>query len=506
MEESHSQGFSKNIIFKKASRLKNSIFIHSALIFIALLPLAIGVTGDIYLKAISIAGILYFFLRSMLNIKWGILIFLLLFFLLPDTWAIDLGPSLPLITLRRVFFLMLLFVFIIRYRKFKNKNNFPQFFLLSIGLLVLSYSLSTIFSSDFRISGFRLFHLVIEQILLMFIIFKVLQHHYLAKSGIIALCMAALILGMFGNYEYITKENNFTQAKISSAPVRVDWATYENKDQRLGITGRIHSLCAHPMTFGGFLALMFPMAVAFFIIHKLLSYRILFFAIAFVCFEGAFFSLARSSLIALFFGIIIFLLLSFRIKMKFVITILLGLSILVTSVLLFYKPSQKLIISSITPWKQNPDLAGSSLELRIKQLNNTLAYSAKRPVFGYGPGTGWIDRTQIFELKLVRGLENIWMLNLLEVGWFGVFSLFIFFISTFMLLKKNYRNSRGKAENLIASGGIASFSAFMIFSLATGAMGTFNLLFILIPLLYWATYPSSFSSSEYTTISEKTRG
>lgn len=474
-------------ILVKTLKLRKSLYLHSALIIIFLLPIGLGFAGSTYLKLLVLGGIIYFLFRSVLDAKWSITIYLLLFFLLPDTWAFDFGPSLPLITLRRVFYLITFFSFIIYYRRFKGKIKFPMLFRFSIGFLVLSYTISTILSVNIQISIFRLFHLFIEQILLMFIMLRVLNNRELAKNGLLALCLSALILCFFGNFEYISNVNHFTQVSLSDSQMRVYWATYENTE-RLGIYGRIHSLCSHPMTFGGFLAIIFPIVIAFALMSKPVLKKMLFLIIAFLCIEGVFFSLARSSVIALFVGIVVFLIfMAIKVKIKYVLFILSFSIILLIALISFYDPTRIIITSSIKPWKQPTEMGGSSLELRIEQLRNTLEYSNKKPVFGYGPGSGWIDRTKAFKKELVRGLENIWMLNLLEIGWVGLISLFFFLFQVFILLRKSYYCSKGYTENLLAIGGISSFIAFLVFSMATGAMGTFNLVFILLPLVLGST-------------------
>jgi len=468
----------------KARRFRESLFLHAAAVFLLLLPLELGLVGNDYLRGIALIGLLYFFFRSVVDVKWSVTIYLLLFFLLPDTWAFDLGSFLPLITLRRMLLLILLLSFVLNYRKFRSRDRFPKSFRFAIGLLIFSYSMSTILSIDFRTSFFSLLHLIVEQILLIFIIYRVLHDRELAKNGLKALCLAALILCIFGNIEYISNVNYFTQVSLSESSLRVYWDTYEGL-QRLGISGRIHSLCIHPMTFGGFLAIIFPVAIAFTLLSSNLLNRLSFLIIAFLCVEGVFLSLARSPVMALLAGIFIMLIFMVREgKIKRGISILsIGIAFLI-GIFSLYEPARTLFLSSVKPWEQPMGITGSTLEFRVMQLKNGLAYSTQRPLFGTGVGTGMqMVRYGLFDPRLVGCLEIFWIGRLLETGWIGLLLLLFFLSQVLSLLWKTNKFSKSRPENILAASGIASFVAFLIFATATGEMATFSLIFILLPLI-----------------------
>ncbi len=476
----------------EAHWLRRSLLLHSAVVFLLLLPIGLGFAGSDYLRGVALTSLLYFFIRSVANVKWSVTTYLLLFFLLPDTWAFDFGSFLPLITLRRMFLLILLLSFVLNYRRFISRERFPKAFRFAIGLLIFSYTMSTILSVDFRTSLFRLFHLIVEQIIFMFIIYKVLHGRELAKNGLMALCIAALFLCIFANVEYISKVNYFTQVSLSESSLRTYWATYENV-QRLSIYGRIHSLCTHPMTFGGFLAIVFPIVIAFVLLSKNPLNRIGFFVIAFLCTEGVFFSLARSPVMALLAGIaviLIFMIREGRIKMS--VSILFIGIVLLFGIFSLYEPARTLLLYSVKPWEQPVDMGGSSLASRIRQFKAATAYFSQRPVFGYGPGAGWIERTGAFSKELVGGLENFWIRNLLEIGWFGILSLVLFLGQVILLFYRSYKFSKGEPENILSISGIASLTAFLVFATATGEMGAFHLVFILLPLVIRSVWQSEF--------------
>ena len=148
-----SKSFPAVLITKKnnaeAHRLRKSILLHSVVVFLLLLPLGLGLVSSDYLRAIALIGLLYFFFRSVVDVKWSVTIYLLLFFLLPDTWAFDFGSFLPLITLRRMLLLILLLSFVLNYRKFSSRDRFPKSFRFAIGLLIFSYTISAMLSVDF---------------------------------------------------------------------------------------------------------------------------------------------------------------------------------------------------------------------------------------------------------------------------------------------------------------------------------------------------------------------
>ncbi len=471
----------------EAHRLRKSLFLHSAAVLLLLLPIGLGFAGSDYLRGIALAGLLYFMFRSIADVKWSVTIYLLLFCLLPETWAFDFGSFLPLITLNRMFLMILLLSFVLNYRKFKSKERFPKAFRFAIGLLIFSYTMSTILSVNFQSSLFGLFHLIIEQILLMFIIFKVLRGQEQAKNGLIALCIAALILCIFANVEYISGANYFTQATLSESSLRVDWATYEGA-LRLGKEGRIHSLCTHPMTFGGVLAMVFPIVVAFSLLSKNLLNRLSFLIIAFLCVEGVFLSLARSPVMALFVGIVVMLIFMNREgKIKRGVSILFISIVLLLVVFSLYEPARNLFYYSVKFWEEPMDMGGSTLDSRTTMLKTGLYYSIQRPLFGTGVGTGiQMVRSWVFNPRLVYGLENFWIGRLLETGWIGLFSLSFFLLQVLLLLYRGNKFSKGRSENILAISGLASLAVFLVFATATGEIGTFDLIFILFPLIFRA--------------------
>jgi len=473
----------------EAYRLRKSLLWHSIVVFLLLLPIGLGLASSNYLRGIALIGLLYFFFRSVVDVKWSITIYLLLFFLLPATWAFDFGSFLPLITLRRMFLLILLLSFVLNYNRFRYKDRLPKSFYFAIGLLIFSYTISTIFSVDFRISLFRLFHLIIEQIFFMFIIYRVLHTKKMATNGLIALCLASLILCIFGNIEYISNNNYFTQVSLSESSLRVYWSTYE-ETQRLGMSGRIHSLSTHPMTFGGFLAIVFPVVIAFILLSRDLHNKLLFFIIAFLCVEGIFFSLARSPVMALLGGILIMLIFMFKERwIKKSIFILFIIIICLVGIFSIYEPAQNLILYSAKFWEQPIGLGGSTLDVRIKMLKNSLAYSMQRPLFGTGIATGMqMVNYGVFNRRLVGALEIFWIGRLLETGWIGLLSLLFFLSQVLLMLWKANKFSKNRPENILAASGIASFVAFLIFATATGEMSTFKLIFILFPLLIRAVF------------------
>jgi len=310
----------------------------------------------------------------------------------------------------------------------------------------------------------------------------------MATNGLIALCLASLILCIFGNIEYVSNVNYFTQVSLSESSLRVYWTTYE-ETQRLGISGRIHSLSNHPMTFGGFLAIVFPVIIAFILLSRDPQNKLLFFIIAFLCVEGIFFSLARSPVMALLGGILIMLIFIFKERwIKKSIFILLIIIICLVGIFSTYEPAQNLILYSVKFWEQPIGLGGSSFDVRIKMLKNTLDYSTQKPFFGTGFGTGTpMVKSGVFNPGLVGQLEMLWIRALLETGWIGLLSLFLFLLQVLLILWKSFNFSRGRPENILAASGVSSFVAFLIFATATSDMGTFSLIFVLLPLIIRST-------------------
>jgi len=474
-------GYKKDI--SRICMIRRSLYFHSILVFLLLLPIGLGFAGSGYLRVISAMGLIYFFIRSILDIKWSTTIFLFLFFLLPETWAFEFGPSLPLITLRRMFYVSLLISYLLRIKKLKNQGQFQNSFRFSAYFLILSYAISTIFSVDLKSSLFGLLSLVIEQMFLMLIIFKVFCDKSLAKLGLTAILISLLILCFFANVQLLSKTNHFTDVSLGSVSPRVYWSLYE-QSERLGQYGRVQSLFPHPMSFGGFLAMCFPIIVGFLLTEKKILMRLWLSLFLVLCVEGVLISLARSSVITLVSGIIVMLILMFINDRTDMAIYIIFLTISLFIVVLLYEPSRQMLYSSLKFWEQPDYIEGSSLNGRISLVKNSIYYIKFKPLIGYGTAAGANFIMSInFAPEIFGGIENFWVRVILDNGIIGLLAMILFLLHGLMMLWKANSTNRNRDESYLSAAGISSFISFLVFATATGTLGLFNFVFILLPLI-----------------------
>ncbi len=487
----------KNIISHKTKigdirLLRKSLLLHTIIIFVLLLPISIGIAGRNFLVLISILSLSYYFFRSVLDvkssefkIKWALTIYILLSLILPATWGFDFGRSFPLVTLKRLFFLILIISFFLNRKKINQNNNLPKVFIFSIGLLLFSYLLSTLFSMNIKVSAFRVLYFVVEELLLLIMVFNVYNNKESAKTGLVALCMVVLILGIFANIEKVLGVNHFEKVSLSGEVVGKKMATYSSFE-RFGIFGRVHSMSRHPITFGGILAILFPIILSFYLTREPPLKKVFIVILGFLCVEGVFLSVSRAPVFTLCFGIGLFFLFIIRKgKVSKVFNIVIVGILIFLLIVVFFLPAQELLLNTIMPgWEKREGVGGSSIELRLQLLDAAYNFSEKLPAWGIGYGAAAsMVRSGFLRDRMFSGREIFWVECLLETGWIGISASLFFFLQVYIVLRNKYKRLKSTHDNMIMMGGIISFLCFIVFATITGEMGTFHILFISIPIM-----------------------
>lgn len=465
-----------------------TLYKHAIAFFLLLLPLALGYMGNMYLSFVMLITIFYFSLRSLKNVKWSLVIYLFLWPLLPNTWALNLHATvLPLLTIKRLLILILVFSFFINRKQYRyHQISYPPMLNLALGLLIVSYFLSALFALDIKVASYQLFHFLLEQLLLMYITFKVLETANDALTGLLALVCSTFILAAFGIIEYYQGANHFSVITLGEGIPSIDmWSTY-GEFLRLGKFGRLTSLTTHPMILGGFLAMTFPILMSFvFTSRSVLSkgYFVTIFITSSLC---LFMTLSRSPIMAWLAGIsVMLILIPHSLKMNRLLGILFLLMVLLYSVSMLSDTTFELLRSSLWFWEEsNPNLVGSTFESRKDMLYWTIDQSFQSPIVGYGLGN-WLTLMQkgITNWMLIGFMENFWLQRLLETGWFGLASLLLFIVLVFYYIgKKAFKAVHDKDESTIfILGCFASLVSFIVFASATGEMTLFDMVFIIFP-------------------------
>lgn len=127
------------------------------------------------------------------------------------------------------------------------------------------------------------------------------------------------------------------------------------------------------------------------------------------------------------------------------------------------------IVSAFTDFK-GEEVKGSSLNLRTTQLTGSFFFFQKSPIVGNGYNyisdkLGWNKQKISRQNHKMAGYESIVFKLLIEKGIIGIVAYLLFYGSILLYLIKNY-----KYNLYLGALGIAIFSTYMFFAMATGEL------------------------------------
>lgn len=423
------------------------------------------------LEHLIIIYILLTMFMCFFNIRIGVILYLYYFILLPynNFYSLNLNSIFPFILLGGYFYNFGLRHLII-------KPLLPFVFLYSIELFLIPVRVETPYKTQFY-SFFADF----TKLILPFVMFNVMHRYpdYISKYSkvlyitiIIVVVYSILLILIPGINPYLS-----LILPISGGDF-LDW--YASPEVSGRIFGRISSVFPHPMTNGLFLSLS--------IIYLL--YRIktnatkqnVYFIILFLLNTLAIFVIGvRTAILAVVISITIYMLLERKLSLLFYTVLNIGIFMLI----LFQIPEMDTYIKSIYDADAS-DIGGSSIEMRLEQLNGAFKEIKHNIVFGNGYGWHIYYIDNHGDHPILLGFESLLFVILCNSGIFGVF---IWGVIIYWYVNINKKLTNNKIL-------ITLFSVYIFYSIITGEYGYMKYFLVFYAIIYMDGIHNSLLSNQ----------
>lgn len=234
--------------------------------------------------------------------------------------------------------------------------------------------------------------------------------------------------------------------------------------------GRISSVFNHPMTYGLFLGL--SLTYIYSIRDSLKKYQLI------IIFSGLVLAIflcgIRSPIGALFVTLIVFLGLTHKVKLMLQIGLLGGLAYFILSMI----PEMNSYVGSIFS-DDKSNVSGSSLDMRLTQLEGCFQEIRNNPIFGKGYSWDTYYIQKYGDHPVILSFESIAFSILCDGGLLGVLIFFIFLIKLFKRTSQICRNG----EVLVCA--LTVIIYYLSYSLITGDYGymLFMILFYVLTII-----------------------
>lgn len=375
----------------------------------------------------------------------------------------------------------LLFVHLIYWKRFKlNWRLFPLKKIMLIAIIV-SFLIGIL---DSRLSLFDKLYVPIQDItnayFIMFLGYLSVSNekdiYKLAKP----LYYVLIVIGVYGILNFVTKSNPYYEFIVNTFFQGGDTDT-ESRMRVLDVTEtRYRATSTFDMTFNyGYVSTL--LALFFLFLFSVSKKKIKYVRIAIVLgLVGTLLCFSRTVLVAGVFAIFLYLLMTYR-KSKVVVGVFVFfvLTVLGYSSITVIQTSIDNVLDIFTTGGKNTN--GSSVSMREAQTLGAYKYFLQKPVTGNGYGyinkeLGWGDRDNAVLDDDMFGFESVLYVWLIEQGIIGTVSKIALIVSTLIFFIKK----RKAVNKKIASLGIAMLVFFIVFSFATGTLGTwpFTMLYL----------------------------
>lgn len=342
-------------------------------------------------------------------------------------------------------FLAILFVIKGIYRRKMDKQLFNIFILFFLSTLILSP-----FASDLdlllQLKGFVSFFITDYLLAIMsWYAIKDMKDYSLFLKVI---SISIILICSYGIYEYIIGNNPINDWAINEFGAEKNTSEFFLQEKRGILNGRIMGMTFHPLALGLQMGLLY----CFFInnreyFHSKSLYAILITLIII----NAFLSGSRTSLIMIILAFILYIFFCFKKNIKkllLFIVIFYGISILAPK-----SEDTKLFIdtieSSLFFWDQGKSdeigIGGSSVSMRMTQLNLSFSLIKDQILAGYGYGFSYIA-LGISKFDNMKGFESIIFKKIIEQGILGLTFFLIYYCA---LLKHSLSFKSKKNETII---------------------------------------------------------
>jgi hypothetical protein len=275
---------------------------------------------------------------------------------------------------------------------------------------------------------------------------------------------SSLLLCVYGFYSYVTKTDPYDRIITTTYHTTSAFDTYS-----LELDGRfrINSFVSHPIYYGYLLGVLLLFLLCHFInISKQKKISLL--VIVFV-FANLLLTNSRTPLIATFFGIATFMVLSLNENVKYEIALY---SIFICLAVYNVPFIQAKINNSIDIFQSGGEKTnGSSIDMRTKQFDASYAVFLKKPITGNGlgyivEGLGFNAKDDTYDSDF-KGFESYLYDLLIEQGIIGMVTNAIFFVWVIVYFLKR----RTVSKQLVGLG-LGIIVMFLIFIFGTGSMGS----------------------------------
>ncbi|MEO7049271.1 MAG: O-antigen ligase family protein [Ferruginibacter sp.] len=305
----------------------------------------------------------------------------------------------------------------------------------------------------------------IQTFFVIFLIYKNLKQSNDWNKLINFLRISAIILCVYGIYNFITKSNPYDNFISNSFNSLSSFEFYKNIfDDRF----RINSFVDHPIYYGYILAILFLL-----IFNALLTRRPK--AIDIVILSLIFFNLiltnSRTPLFAFLFGCVIYISTSLNPKMKLLISVISVIFLMGLYAIPFIRDKMNNTIGIFE--KEENQVGGSNLKMRQMQLLASYKLFSKKPISGNGlyyieENLGYSsNEDKSTSADELQGFESYIYILLIEQGLIGIITNFIFFGAIIFYFIKNRKISKE-----FTGLGLAIAIMFLTFSIATGTLGS----------------------------------
>jgi hypothetical protein len=374
-------------------------------------------------------------LYSFRNFKKAFMSFLIFNMFLNTNLSIISIPGVPLLSLETVMIIVFCLHFW-REKKTRYRCNILFPFKTPFLLLAFSYFISSLFA----IAGFggalsRLVGNILEQLLLVYMIWKIVDtkddFNYLIKGFSIVI----LISCIYCFFEYVTKVNPlmmYEKTLMSDASRAIDFS-YDNFEEFRGFRPR--SIFFHPIGAGVNWALYFCFIFTLFSIGYIKMQKAkMFIFVALLSLICVFLSNSRGPLLFLFIGSLAFI--NFKNKQRLIVMVLLLLFSII--LLLPFLQNYTDTILSFFDSKAQEKVGGSNVDMRMEQL-----LACFDMINGHdfcGLGFHYENLVSSYKTQRLLGMESVWFSTIVETGIIGVLVKVIEFVFMIILVPLKFKS------------------------------------------------------------------
>jgi len=411
--------------------------------------------------------------------------YILFVFFIPNSIAIINMPGIPLLSVGRVYILFWVVVFLCLFYKRKRirqvARSYP--FYKPMSIILLSMLIVTVYAQNIGASANVTLAFLMESFLLSLMIWVSYRKPEYILDVMRWMVILFVGLAIYGTASFLVGVNpvmEFVETYFASESKQLVFSYADV--ERLGTRGRANSIFSHPMQYGAFLVMAICLSYYRYIIgFDIRKFLNLPYILILLC--GLAFTFSRTPILFLLITSLVFWLYqSINSKLKIAAVVL----VLAVTALPFAPDAILQLTSSVVveilSGQSDSDVGGSSIVMRVEQLVATMALFSESPIVGHGlASTRIMIESGVLPVDL-RQAESELFSNLIDAGIVGLLATIYFY---FYLARYFLQQRRASVERHLTQLAILVFAlvlGYVLFILATGILGTFQLFIIIITL------------------------